>query len=108
MRVNFIQPHGVVDIAYSLTWHEADELIRITANVGRIIDEPRSLVKISSKDGFIFINSPQQRKSFVVQHSDRLWENLYCRLAKQAIDETLVELTESEFNELYARKLQEF
>ena len=105
-KVYFIQPHGAVYFAHSLTWHEADEVIRIAVNASRVIDLPQASVAIELKDNLIFIKS--KRKSFVVDYDRRLWESLYCRLVKQSDRETLVQLTKSEFEELYNRKLQEF
>lgn len=106
LKAYFVQPHGAVYFAHSLTWHEADELIRIVVNLDRVIKEQRSQVAISCKDNLIYVRS--QHEYFVVSYSDKLWESLYCRASKQNSEATLIELTESEFQELCDRQLQEF
>ena len=99
-----VQPNKVVYFAHNLTWHEADELLKIAINSIYMIQDSRSQFTISLKDGLIFINSCKTQMSFVLEHNDRLWESLRCRM----LENNLVELTKSELKELYSRKLQAF
>ena len=100
----FIQPNNVVYFAYNLTWHEADELLRIIVNSNHMIGDLRSQFTVKLKDGLIFISSCKSKMSFVIEHNDKLWQSLRCRMLKN----DLVELTKSELRELYNKKLQEF
>ena len=93
-----------VCIAHNLTWHESDELIRIATNAKYMIEDARSVFSIEHKDGLIFFEYHQSKKSFALQYNDKLWESLRCRI----IENNIVELTQSEQEELYSRKLQEF
>lgn len=103
-KVYVIQPHGVVYFAHHLTWHEANELITIAAKSTSMINDSRSQFTVKSKDGLIFINSCKTKLSFVVEHNEKLWQSLQCRTLKN----NLVELTKSELEELYSKKLQAF
>lgn len=103
-KVHVIQPDGAVYFAHNLTWHEADELVKIAINSIYMIQDSRSLVSVRSEDGLIFIKAPEQQKSFVVEYNDKLWQSLNCRRRKNGD----VELTKSELEELYQKKLQEF
>ena len=62
------------------------------------------LFSIESQDGLIFIRGFEKQMLFVVEHSSNLWQSLLCRMLKNNI----VELTNSELEELYGKKLQEF
>ena len=83
---------------------EADELLKIAINSNYMIQDSRSQFTLSFKDGLIFINSCKTQMSFVLEHNDRLWESLRCRM----LENNLVELTKSELKELYNKKLQAF
>lgn len=108
LKVYFVQPYGAVYFARSLTWHEADELIRIVLDLDRVVNEPRTLIAINAQDGLIFVKSQRTSLSFVVSYNNKLWESLYCRAIKQNSEITLIELTKSELRELRDRRLQEF
>lgn len=99
-----VQPNDVVYFAHNLTWHEADELLRIAINSNYMIQDSRSQFAIKNKDGLIFINSCKTQMSFALEHNDRLWQSLQCR----TLENNLVELTKSELEELYSKKLQVF
>ena len=103
-KLHFIQQNKLCYFAHHLTWHEADELLRIAVNANYMINDSRSQFIISLKDGLIFINSCKTQMSFVLEHNDRLWESLRCRI----LENNLVELTKSELQELYNRKIQAF
>lgn len=103
-KVHVIQPNSVVYFAHNLTWHEADELIRIAIKSIHMIQDSRSQFSVEFKDGLIFIKSLKEKMSFVVEHNDKLWQSLRCRM----VENNLVVLTKSELEELYSKKLQEF
>jgi hypothetical protein len=103
-KFHFVTPNGAVYFAKNLTWHEADELLKIAISVADIIEEPRSSFAITLKDQMIYINSFKTDHSFVLEYDDRLWQNLRCRMPKSNV----AELTKSELKELYSMKLQSF
>ena len=103
-KMHFIRSDSVVYFAHNLSWHEADELLRIAVNANFMIEDSRSQFLVKIEDGLIFINSCKTQMSFVLEHNDRLWESLRCRTLK----DNIVELTRSELEELHSMKLQEF
>ncbi len=103
-KFHFVTPDGAVYFAKNLTWHEADEILKIAVSVADIIEEPLSLFSIHVKDQLIYINSFKTDHAFVLEYNDRLWQNLRCRMPKSNV----AELTKSELKELYSLKLQSF
>lgn len=103
-KLHVVQPDGVVYLAHNLTWHEADELLRIMVKANQMTKDSRSQFSLELKDGLIFIKSLKTKMSFVIEHNDKLWQSLRCRMLKK----NLVELTKSELEELYSKKLQAF
>lgn len=103
-KFHVVQPNGVVYFAHNLTWHEADELLRIAVKASTMIEDSRSQFNVELKDGLIFIKSFKTNMSFVIEHNDKLWQSLRCRM----LQNNLIELTKSELQELHSKKLQEF
>lgn len=99
-----VQPGGGAYFAHGLTHPEAEELLRIVSRAGIMRDEERSRFSIYAKDQLIYVNSQKTNLSFVLEHSNLLWESLRCRM----LNRKQVELTKSELKELYSRKLQAF
>ena len=105
-KVGIIQHDKVIHFAQDLTWHEADELIKIAAKATSMINDSIEQFSIKSQDELIFIKSLKTDMSFVLEHNDRLWQSLRCRTVKN--NANVVELTKSELKELYSIKLQQF
>lgn len=103
-KLHVVQPDGVVYLAHNLTWHEADELLRIVVKANQMTKDSRSQFCLELKDGLIFIKSLKTKMSFVIEHNEKLWQSLRCRM----LTNSLVELTKSELEELYSKKLQAF
>lgn len=53
-------------------------------------NESKSLFSVKLKDGLIFINSGKTKISFVIEHNDRLWQSLCCRM----VQKNFVQLTQ--------------
>lgn len=103
-KMHFIRSDSVVYFARNLTWHEADELLRIAVNANFMIEDSRSQYSVKLQDKLIFLKSLEGSMSMVIEHNDKLWQSLGCRMLQKDV----VELTESEVNELHSKKLQEF
>jgi hypothetical protein len=103
-KVHVLQPNEVVYFGLNLTWHEADELLKIAINSAYMAVDSKSLFSVEAKDGLIFFNSLKTQMSFVVEQTPRLWQSIRCRMLKQNV----VQLTKSELEELYNKKLQAF
>jgi hypothetical protein len=92
----------VVYFAHKLTWHEADEILRIAINSLSLLNDSKSLFSIKLKEKLIFFKGSKTQMTFVVEYNDKLWQSLRCRMVKR----NLVELTKSELQELYYKKIQ--
>lgn len=103
-KIQFFQPNKVVDFGQNLTWHEADELLKISLNSVYMIQDPKSQFSVEVQDGLIFFNSFKNKMAFVVEYDPLLWQKISCRMTKKKV----VELTKSELKELYSRKIQAF
>lgn len=105
-KVGIIQSNGILYFGRDLNLHEAEELLRIITNSQSMIYEEKSIfnIKLNLKDRLIFLKNSRNKLSFVLDYNDILWQSLRCRMIKYNI----VELTKSEFDELYRKKLQEF
>lgn len=103
-KIQFFQPNKVVDFGQNLTWHEADELLKISLNSVYMIQDPKSQFSVEVQEGLIFFNGLKNNMAFVVEYDALLWQRISCRMCQTKV----VELTESELKELYGRKIQEF
>lgn len=100
----YIKPNNLGCIARNLTWHESDEIMRIINKAEEMISEEKYQFSIERRESLIFIKSYKPEMSLVIGHNDKLWQSLCCRTTGN----NMVELTESEYRELYSKKLQKF